>query len=381
MKRKFFVGLTAAVLAILIAAPAFAADFRAGENVSLRQGEVVGENLYAAGGNLTIDSQVYGDIFAAGGTVLLSGKVRDDVVVAGGNLSFLGEAGGDLRAAGGNISLGGPVGGELVVASGQISASSRTVIEKSAMIAGGTVDFGGEIKGKAEIRGGRVFVNGKIGGDLKIFADELTIGKDAVIGGALDYESPAEAVIEQGAAIAGGAHFTKTERHAGFSDKKFSRGWAVGGWFVRLLMMLTLGLLLYFIFKKSTVDLAKKNFQEFGWQLLRGLVVMIVMPVAAIIAAITVVGLPVAGIFMMIYAIFWILSGAMAGIVLGGILKKILWKKKDFEADWKTVIAGVVVYCLVTTIPYLGWLAAAVFSLTAFGGWWNFLYEKTLKER
>lgn len=380
MNKKIFGGVAIFAIAMLLAGPVLAAEFKGGESISFRQGETVADNLYAAGGNLTAEGSIEGDFLAVGGTVLFTGRVTNDAAIAGGTLSLLGEVGGDLRAAGGNISLGGPVGGELIVAGGQISASSRCLVEKSATFAGGTVSFDGETKGKLEIRGGEVVVNGKVGGELFVQADKLTIGKDAVISGNLNYESPDEAVVEQGSQITGEINFKKTERGSVSDGRGFAWGAIVGGWFVRLLIMLVLGLLLFFVFKRGTTELVKRNLAEFGWQLLRGLVVMIVVPIASVIAAVTIIGLPVAGVFMLLYAMFWILSGAIAGMTVGSLACKIIWKK-EIELDWKIVAGGIFAYCLLTAIPYLGWIFAAVFCLVAFGGWWNFLYERAMKER
>lgn len=379
--KKIFGVVAIFSVAVLLAGPVLAAEFKGGQGVSFSKRETVTDNFYAAGANITAEGSVEGDFLAAGGTILFNGRAADDMMAAGGTLSLLGEVGGDLRAAGGNISLGGLIGGEMVVVGGQISVSSGCLVEKSATIAGGMISFGGETRGNLEIRGGEVVVNGKVGGELFVQADKLTIGKGAVIAGNLNYESPVEASIEQGSQISGEINFKKTERGGGWEGKKFSWGAVVGGWFVRFFIMLALGLLLFFVFKKGTSEIVKINLAEFGWQLVRGLVIMIVLPIAAIIAAVTIVGLPVAGVFMLLYIMFWILSGAIAGMMVGSLAYGLIWKKKEFVLNWKIVAGGIAVYCLVTAIPYFGWIAGAVFCLASFGGWWNFLYERAMKEK
>ena len=60
----------ASVVAVILLAPplfAFAAEFRTGDQPSLPQGEVFIGDLYMAGGNVTVNGSVRGDLIATGG--------------------------------------------------------------------------------------------------------------------------------------------------------------------------------------------------------------------------------------------------------------------------------------------------------------------------
>ncbi|TMF59748.1 MAG: DUF342 domain-containing protein [Chloroflexi bacterium] len=87
---------------------ASAADLRQGPSVTISRGQTINDDIYAAGGTISIDGNVNGSVIAAGGTITVSGTVSRDVMVAGGTINVTGKVGGSIRAAGGNLTINGP---------------------------------------------------------------------------------------------------------------------------------------------------------------------------------------------------------------------------------------------------------------------------------
>ncbi|MBU1146582.1 polymer-forming cytoskeletal protein [Patescibacteria group bacterium] len=365
--KKFFACL-AIVAMIMVASPAGAADFRSGEEFALGGDKTILDNLYTAGGTVLLGGKVEGDFFAAGGTILFTGEVRDDLTAAGGTVSLVGLVGGDLRAAGGTVMIGAAVGGEGVVVGGQLSVAEGATFEKDVTLAGGMVTFSGETKSGLKIYGDEAVINGKIYGNVFAKVKKLTIGPEAEITGSLFYEATKEANIDEAAVIGGMVDFKKIE----IKGEERGATWAIFGgiWLSKLLSVLLIGLLLYWIFRRQTEELVKRNLKEFGWDLLRGTAIAICLPIAAIISFVTIIGGMLGMGGLLLYFFLMILSSALGGMALGSLIWKLFSKGKEFHFDWKTVVVGIVLLGLAGLIPYVGWIFGFVFALAAFGGLW-----------
>ena len=136
---------TALLLCLALAGPAAAEEIVV--NSSLRFGsrveisEPVEGPVHAAAGRITVTAPVNGAARLAGGVVeLASGAaIAEDASLAGGRITVDGSVKGNLHAAGGHVTINGAVGGD-------------------ASVAGGTLDLGPDarIAGKLTFRGGEL---------------------------------------------------------------------------------------------------------------------------------------------------------------------------------------------------------------------------------
>jgi hypothetical protein len=377
-------GLTLTLAALVLSAVpvrhADAASFKGGDSYALRKGDKVDGNLYAAGGNVSIEGEVNGDLVTGAGTVLMSGMVQDDILAGGGTIQVLGTVGGDIRIGGGTVTIGNEVGGEVVITGGTVTFLSGAHIEKDVTILGGTVVLDGEVHGNVKVRAGSVTLNGVIDKDADISAgQDLKMGATALIGGSLTYKAPTEAQMISGAEVRGETHFTKMtggDRNAQHAGRSALRG-ILGAWFViSFLMMLVASLFLVWLVRPAIQhvwDHAKINF---GKEMLRGLVVMIVTPIIAIILCVTVIGLIPGIVLGLMYVLLMIIAKATAGILFGACLERMFDKKTVRPISWVTAVSGVLALTVLSFIPIGGWILHCVFILAAFGSWFHFLTMK-----
>jgi hypothetical protein len=147
--------------------------------------------------------------------------------------------------------------------------------------------------------------------------------------------------------------------------------------------MLAAALVLFFLAKSTVIAAAGKTLDNFWKELLRGLVLLVVIPVMAILLFVTVIGSFI-GIFVVaLYAILIILGSVFSGIVLADLLNRLLFGgSKAKKLNWPMVILGVVVFGLLAFVPFVGWIICLVFFLAGLGAVSNLLYRqiKTLKK-
>ena len=340
-------------------------------------------NVYEAGSAVSVFREVPGDIFAAGGNVYVNADVDGDVFAAGGNLSFASEINGDLRAGGGTISVIGPVNGELMIAGGQIDIIPSSAIDGDFLIAGGVINIGGEMNGNGRIIGEEVYISGTLDKNVNIRANRLVIEQTAVINGDIEYKGKEEAVIKEGAEMNGEIAFSKLAAKSAKSANWNWKGFLGAIGFVKLLMMITLALIIFFLAKTAVVSTAEKTLDNFWKELLRGLVLLIVIPVIAIILFATIIGSFAGMTVVAIYAILLILGSIFAGITLASLLNRILLTgPKSKKLNWPMIILGMAAMALLALIPFIGWIICFAFFLAGLGGVSNLLYRqmKALKK-
>jgi len=375
MKKIFVVS---AVVLILIPLAASAALLEKGPSYTLAKDKTVASNVYAAGNNITILGSANEDLMAVGGTVIMAGKIVKDTSLAGGTIDISGEVGEDVRMAGGTIILNGKVGGELVALGGQITVAPGADIKKDSYIIGGNIVVDGHLGQYLVIKGGTVEINGAIDGSVKVTASEkLVIGNKAVIGGTLDYSAPQKAEIKDGAKINGAVTYkqyvapkTGVKAKGAFSFWMLAKG----------LMMLLAAVVVSLLLRRQTQTAVRFAISNFGKELLRGFIVLVVLPIAIIISFITVFGSMLGGAALLLYITMAIFGTIISPIILGALLSKYIFKQESFQGDWKSAIIGSIVLAALCFIPYAGGIICFVFFLVAFGTLFNFLYKHFREE-
>ena len=380
--NKYFAG--GLVSAILLPSLVFGATIKAGDEVSVAPGNDVHDNLYVAGGSISINSAVTGDLLAVGGNILISKNVSADMAVAGGAITILGNSGGDIRVAGGNIIISGDVAGDLVVAGGSVTITSDVTVEKDLIVAGGQVIFDGNVLGNAQISGGAVSINGRIKGNVKSeVGQKLTIGDKAVIGGSLNYTArAAETLVKNvGSVVTGKTVFTKSQvpEVRGVKNAMF----AFVGVFVlwRLISLVIVALVLVWMFKRFSVDVVEGATRNPLQMLGKGFVSAVVIPVAIIILFATLFGITLGLIIGSLYGLLLLVSGVYACVVIGAWLSKTVYKSSNITITWKNVIIGAVVLTTIKMIPILGWVVWLLAVLVTIGSIVDLSQKKFKSER
>lgn len=352
--------------ALLTPSSLFAAQYRGDSSGSVAVSGAVEDDLYAGGASVSVAAPVGGDLVIAGGSIISTGSVGGGVLAAGGNITVSGSVGDDIRALGGNIFINGPVENDVVILGGQTVISSTATVGKDLVILGGNVTVEGAVRGNLYVRSGDVTLNSAISGSADIGGRRIVLGPNASIGGKLIYSAPAELNIPPGTAR-GGVEFRLMEMRADSRGRDAVAAIFTIAFLVKMLTLLVLALVLAAVFRRRVTLAVQESLALFGWDLLRGFAGFILIPVAALILLVTVIGAPIAVVAIAAYVIMLVFAGIMAPILLGSLLWKIFTRASQYAMNAYSIIVGVLVYCLLSLIPLVGWVFGAIFMLVAFG--------------
>ena len=171
--------------------------------VLVAEGDVVADDLYAAGQVITINGLVEGDLFFwAADRLEINGEVTGNVTGAAGTMRINGRVGGSVRVVGWDLAAGGSVGRDLFGIGWRVAvdgAIGRDVLAWTRnLAAGGSVgrDIAGQAWGTALLAGG-------VGRDVDLTVDRLRVAAGADIAEDLVYRSPRSATVSEQATVGG----------------------------------------------------------------------------------------------------------------------------------------------------------------------------------
>lgn len=174
-KRNLVTAIVACALFVVFTMPTTSAVvFLADDELSST--EAILDDAYAAGGLVTIDSDVEGDLFVAGGSLTINGNITGDLVIAGGQVTVNGDISDDVRAGGGSIFINGNVGDDLILTGGQVNLSSESLVGGSLILGSGFANILGTVNEDIKGGGGKMVLGGTVYGDMEVeVQDSITL--------------------------------------------------------------------------------------------------------------------------------------------------------------------------------------------------------------
>ena len=261
-------------------------------------------------------------------------------------------------AAASAASAAGDGGDAIVVVSGDVAVARGETVG-GVFIANGDARIAGQVDGDVIVLSGDVLVSGRIDGDLFTADGEARLLPSAEVTGDVQYgdEHPQVALDAR-------VHGDVLEQ--GWPDVGSLVSW-VGGvviWLAVSLSLLVLGALLLLIAPRAADSLQARSREKVGPTIAIGIAILIVLPIAAVIAAITLVGLPLAlGIGLSLLPL-----GAVAYLASAYALGRRILKPP--RQRLLALLAGLAILRLAALVPFLGalvGLAALIFGLGLIG--------------
>ena len=365
MKRFLTMMLT---LMILISLPAtvFATE-NSNDTFILEKDELVNHDLFVGAGYMKILGNVNGDVFAAGGDFENSGHINGDIILGSGNSIIGGKVDGNLRVGAGRVVINGEVARNATALSSDVLLDKDAAINGNLNVLAGKVTLNGYVGGDFRAGAESVLINGLIKGDVEVGSSKVSFGPDAKINGHLMYKGDKEMFIPEG--VVDGEIIRKeptTSVNFEQNRKKVEKGvkvFRVVRRAISILSYLIIGTILSLVFasfmKKTALTIEEKPWQTLGL----GFGGLIVIPIAALLIMITVIGIPIGIISFMLYGILLYLAKLPGALWIGS---KIL---KEETKPLLPMLLGIFILMLVSFIPYLGAFVSFVAMVFGIGSY------------
>jgi hypothetical protein len=323
-----------------------------------------GQDRFMAGDQVEVTRATDGDVIAAGGRVTLNADVAGDALVAGRDLRLAGPVQQGVLAAGREVVFAGTITRNARAAGATIRLLPDARIGRNATLAGRELDLQGTVIGHLLAAGRRIYINGTIGGDAQLTGTVIELGPDARIGGSLRYRSPNE-LKRAASAQVGGA----VERLPGTGRQSPRGNVPIAGMLVWSLGLGALAALLLVLVPAFAREVSDTIRNRLGMSLLAGLIALVCIPVALVIALIAIIGIPVGLMALLAYPALLLLGYVLAGVALGDFAHA-RFRTGHLPSHGSRIIAAVIallVLGLLAAIPVLGGLLCLMFTLAGMG--------------
>ena len=328
-----------------LALSASATEFRKGEATeTIRSDEVIHGDVYITAERARVEGTVEGDVFIFAQSAEISGHVTGDVIAFARETRVSGQVDGNIRAF-----------NTMLTITGTVNKNVMTFAENASLDATGKI--GGSFTGFLDVPvldgqiGSDVLVfdkttsiNGKITGSVRAKGESFTIGPKADVAGHIKYEGVNQAKVSPDAKLAFPVEFKmrEHERENTASHYLWQLIWAAA--------FVVFGLVVFLLmpeFSQQSVTNTERYGAAFGLGILTGFGV----PIAALLACFTVVGL-----FVGVSTLFlWYAALYVAQVMVGGLVGQ--WLLGRTREQWPLIgrmVLGLLIVRLCTAIPEVG---------------------------
>ncbi len=318
------------------------------------------EYYFGAATNINSEVEVDHSLFLAGSEVSSKDSVSGIGFLAGNIVEALGSYDYGLFA-GNSVKIGGEVYGDLFAAGNAVEIDEGALIDRDVYAVGNTVNLAANLNGNVFVAGNRlVLENITINGNLSADFDQIVVKGKSSISGTFEYNDDATLIGLENLSF-------KEKKVYSNPSVKFDFGKTILNKFVSIISVLVLTFVALAVFPKFATKLLKDfATKDVFKNVLIGLGLLLLVPIAAIFVLISVVGFPVGLVAILAYILLIVFSTPVSGLVLGDVLAKNLFKKEKMNVYLKALL-GVVLIELLALIPYLGGLVSLASLLFGMG--------------
>lgn len=305
-------------------------------------GVATAQSFEGAGETVVVGpDETYDSIEGVAGTVIVRGTVRDGVSVAAGSVHVAesGTVGGDVQAVAGTVRIDGTVEGDVDAAGGSV-------------IVGPT----GSVAGNFDVGASYVELNGTVDGDVRAGAETVVLGPSATVGGSVRYDAQSF-VRAPGATVEGAVVQDDRLGESAAPDLRVP-GWL--GALYGLLANVLLGVVLLAVFPGFSARVADGVTDRPARSTGVGLLTVLVVPLALVLVALTIVGIPLSLVGAVGFAVLVWVAVVYGQYALGVWALSVTGR----ENRWLALFVGLLGVTVLGAVPVLGALLdLAVFLL------------------
>jgi hypothetical protein len=245
--------------------------------------------------------------------------------------------------------------GPRVVLTGRVEVAADEQVD-TVVIFDGPAVIDGTVDGSVVAFNGDIVVRGDVDDDVVAFNGRAILERGATVGG--------DVLSQDRPAVAEGARVDGDVRRVNFSNWFRSLGWVlwIGWWLAVSVSLFVFGVLLLALVPRIWPPILEVARTRAGPVILWGLIVAIGLPIACVVAMVTLVGIPLGLIGLLSLALLYSLGFVIASSALG---RRLIAEPRSI---YLAFFVGLVILRVVGLIPVLGGLvtmAAIVYGVGA----------------
>jgi cytoskeletal protein CcmA (bactofilin family) len=362
------------------------------KDIAYSPDSVYDDDMLVLGSIIRFQSQVTADLIGASQELVFSGETKGNLDWFSRHITVIGPVGGSFRGLAQTIDVNAPVGRNILAFAQYITIGPSAEISHNANLLAAEVVFEGKINNKLVIKAGKVSIAGKVNGDLDIEAEEIEIQPNTIVEGDFYYKTPEEIKLKSGAIIKGEKHWTEQEKK--IEKKKYKA-------FGAITFMLKMFLILNFIYSlivfiialipgntamiplmllalivsgavvislnkqraiKAMTVMGKRFFVALGL----GFILLLLFPLAAGLAILTIIGIPLGLIIVFAFGISCFVGSIYTAQFVGTNVGRLINIRRE-PPSFICLVLGIIVLAAISLIPVIGWIVVLLTLMLGLG--------------
>jgi cytoskeletal protein CcmA (bactofilin family) len=352
------------------------------------EGQVVDQNVLLNGTEVVIDGTVNGDVLAFGRTITVNGSISGSLLAAGERVTINGQVSGNVMAGAVLMELGpeGQVGRELYFAGARLTLPEGSAVQRDLYMIGLETQLSGDIGRDIHAIIGPLQIVELIFIPLR---DRITLISAVQPEGIDQSKAPRMSGLGAGA-LAPNSFWLAGGQQAAQVDAERLQKW-VAELLRNLIALLVLGLIGVWLVP-APLSWAGEKIKQAPWRMaLSGLTVYVVGWFIAFLVFLLILGLAfffysvtlanmgflmgtlgLTGLGLGV-SVFWFSIAYVSKLVIAFLFGRLLLQRlapSYAQSNLWPMLLGTVLYALLASIPYLGWVVATVVTFFGLGALW-----------
>ncbi len=335
----------------------------------------VSGNMYRAGNVITIDNTVDGDVYIVGQTARISGQIQGDVLVIAQEVIIDGVVRGDLRAVAQKIIISGSVEGNVSFVADAFDLSDTGKVGRSISGVSTYCTLVGSVGADVDGVYSSVVLANSVGRNVNVrvhndFSSGLQIASTAHINGAVDYYAYREATPATHAQIGGQVTWHQYAKQATSAE---NQPISLSKWILMIISLIGLGLLSWIFwwvggsfFDRVIVTMQQRT----GAAIWSGILLLLLLPLCAVLIAVTLIGIPLALFVLALYGLGLLLFAPWAVIAIGQVVVGLMSRRLQ-SSKLVIVVVGSIIFLSLINLPFIGPLLYLLLVILVWGSWWQ----------
>jgi hypothetical protein len=276
----------------------------------------------------------------------------------------------DARIAAKSAVVDGAVGQNLEIFAQAAQLTTNATVAGDMALLGGTLVSEGTVSGDAWLSGREVTLSGTYGGRVRVIADTLRVSPGTRIAGDFVYTTPSAFALPPGVEVGGQVRAAAT---APAPKRSLRDALSVRGIFFMGALLVGMPFVAFF---PAAAGGSVRAIRRTPWRcLFTGLAMLFVGPVVLAIAAVTVIGLPLA----LVGGAFWLLTFYLSHIVIALLLGHWLVGRRaaiqTFSSVFLSLGAGLFLLYFASALPHVTDILAMPVLVLGMGALWRNIFH------
>lgn len=347
------------VAMLALPSTASAAEIQHGDpSYTLAAGQEVNSDLIVAADRTQIDGTVDGDLIVFSHSVVVNGHVKGDILAFGQDLRMNGTVDGNMRTFNQSLTINGTVGKNVMSWGQEWTLGNKATIGGSVTLGDQNAEFDGQVTGDLLAFSGMTELNGMLGRNVDIRGGRLRISSDADVKGPIKFEGDRAPEVAGGAKLASAPVVTIRRRGPDYAQAGYYWHQTME-WGASFLFGLVV-LLVAPVFFGNVVHASDKVAPAIGL----GVLFLFAVPIAAIFACITIVGLGLGIAALLLYLVALYSAQVFVGSWIG---EKLLGLGSGLGPAIGRLALGLAILRGLRIVPFIGWLVTLVMLFWGLG--------------